>query len=66
MTKSTEYNLWCWILSWFGKRERGTVVLECEEGHQHTIKIWQKPGEDTWEVIQKQVQAEFDKQNTGG
>lgn len=37
------------------------MVLGCEEGHQHTITIWHKPHEDTWDVIQKRVKAEFAK-----
>ncbi len=63
-TSYTEFNPWCWILSWFGKRVRGTVTLGCgddECGHQHTITIWQKPGEDTWEVIQSRVQRAFER-----
>lgn len=63
-TKHVERSFRKWVGSWFGLWERGSITMVCGDEEcdaEHEIVIWQRPGEDTWEVIQRQVQEEFDR-----
>lgn len=55
-----------WLLSLIGKRTRGTVTFRCENPeckHEHTAHVWCRPGESAWDAMQREVLAEFDKQD---